>query len=345
MKKRKKQNRFAALAAGIFLMTGALSSDAQAYGGYTYTITFYAGNQGRFSGIEGLSVSSKGKTEIKNDGSRITVTGLREGDIVSFDVQNNVVSGMDPGKYYVKGLRLAGRDNEQAGVEASAFRVAGDEDYVTAYGIRGNMTRYTVRYQDEDGNRLAPDRVYYGNVGDKPVAAYLYMENYTPQALALTKTLSDNEAENLFTFIYTPAEPEVITEPGETVTVTTVVPGTDTVQTVVVPGAAAGITGEGTGAEPGGAGRGDMGAGTQGTAQAGGEGEIQVNENETPLADGDIVDLDENETPRAKDADLPEQEGDKDTGKRIPLIAGIAIGTAALIAIGALFLVVRKHLK
>ncbi|MFR5116687.1 MAG: hypothetical protein ACLTDV_06445 [Eubacterium sp.] len=36
------------------------------------------------------------------------------------------------------------------------------------------------------------------------MVAYRHIENYVPQALALTKTLSDNEAENVFTFEYAP---------------------------------------------------------------------------------------------------------------------------------------------
>ena len=40
------------------------------------------------------------------------------------------------------------------------------------------MTSYTVNYVDENGNELAPSRTYYGNVGDRPVVAYLYMDGY-----------------------------------------------------------------------------------------------------------------------------------------------------------------------
>ena len=78
-------------------------------------------------------------------------------------------------------------------------------DYVVAYGIKGDMLAYTVNYQDANGKTLADSQTFYGNAGDKPVVAYKYIENYIPQALALTKTLSDNESENVFTFTYTPA--------------------------------------------------------------------------------------------------------------------------------------------
>ena len=45
-------------------------------------------------------------------------------------------------KYYVKGVRMGGRDNST--VDLAYFRVERDEDYVVAYGIRGNLVQYTV---------------------------------------------------------------------------------------------------------------------------------------------------------------------------------------------------------
>ena len=170
-------------------------------GEYTYTATFYAGNQGTFSGIDGLSVVSTGTPVIDAQGDRVVVSGLKLGDKVSFDVQNGDVALGDSSKYYVKGVRISGRDNNS--LETSGFYVNGDRDFVVAYGIQGDMVGYTVNYHDEEGNELAPSRTYYGNVGDKPVVAYLYVEGYTPQALALTKTLSSNEAQNVYFRIYT----------------------------------------------------------------------------------------------------------------------------------------------
>ena len=55
------------------------------------------------------------------------------------------------------------------------------------------------------------------------MVAYHYIEGYQPQAYNLTKTLSANEAENVFTFVYQPVpedtvttETEVVTRPGGT---------------------------------------------------------------------------------------------------------------------------------
>ena len=93
------------------------------------------------------------------------------------------------------------------------------------------MVAYTVNYEDEQGNKLAESQTFYGNVGDKPVVAYRYIENYVPQALALTKTLSDNEAENVFTFKYAPGATNRVVETVNHVTV--VIPG-NTITTVRV---------------------------------------------------------------------------------------------------------------
>lgn len=323
---------------------------------YSYTVTFYAGNQGTFSGIDGISVKGADTAKITNLIDRIVVSGLKSGDELKFDSLQDEISLKDSSKYYVKGIRLSGRDNDSFSLEPSVFRVDSDRDYVVAYGIQGDMVGYTVNYHDLEGNELAPSRTYYGNVGDKPVVAYLYVENYTPQALGLTKTLSANEAENVFNFIYTPVSTEVITTPGETTTITTVVPGTTETVTTVVPAAAAGTTGAAAGTGTADAGTADAGTADAGTADAGtadagtadagtadaGTGETVINPEEVPEGTQDIVDLDEDETPLADNA-----EGTTEKVKKgLPLAAGIAMGVAAIGALTALgvFLVKRRRL-
>lgn len=171
-----------------------------AAGAYTYTVTFHAGNHGSFAGGE-PAVISDGSYEIEKGADTVTVRNLHLNDMVVFDAaQEGMVKLAEDSKYYVKGIRFSGRDNNT--VSTSAFRVEGDRDYVVAYGIRGNQTSYVVHYQDISGRALAPSCSYVGNVGDKPVVAFLYIEGYEPQAYNLTKTLSENEAENVFVFRY-----------------------------------------------------------------------------------------------------------------------------------------------
>lgn len=346
---------------------------------YTYQVTFYSGNQGTFNGTEGLSVdnhSSGSQYAVEENGDEITVSGLKQGDIVSFDVQAGAVQMSDDSKYYLRGIRQSGRDNDT--VQTSAFRVDGDAEYVLAYGIRGNQTGYTVNYQDAQGNELAPSRTYYGNVGDKPVVAYLYIEDYNPQTLALTRTLSENEAENVFTFVYTPVPTEVITEPGDTITNTTTVTetvpgttdegtaagtgtgtagtgtagtGTGTAGTAGEGAGAAGTAGEGTGAA--GEGTGAAGtdetetgtAGTDGTAAgetdaAADEGTTDIQDEEVPQDNQDLTDLDEEEVPQSN-ININEEE----VKKGLPMVAGVAIGVLAVAALGVIIVLVRKRMK
>lgn len=177
---------------------------------YTYTVTVYAGNQGTFTG-NGLAVDSDSAV-ISQNADKIVITGLQAGDKVGLNAQAAVTLDASS-KYYVQGLRLSGRDNET--VEASVFVVNGDADYVVAYGIKGNQVEYTVNYRDDEGNELAESEVFYGNVGDKPVVAYKYIDGYVPEALGLTKTLSANSAENVFTFEYDRAPVTTVVVPGE----------------------------------------------------------------------------------------------------------------------------------
>ena len=198
---------------------------------YTYSITFYAGNQGAFAGTDGITVLENGSAAgagiekvMREDGSAITVKGLKAGDQVTFnDIQSQgdgapVKFKEEDSQYYVRGLRKGGYDNDT--VSSPSFTVEQDQDYVVAYGIKGEMVSYVIHYQDTDGKTLAPSRTYYGNVGDRPVVAFLYIEGYEPQAYNLTEELSKNEAENVFTFVYTrevqtPAvQPEPAPEPA-----------------------------------------------------------------------------------------------------------------------------------
>lgn len=277
---------------------------------YTYKATVYAGNHGKIIG----------------EGDKVVIEGLKYGDEFSYTAQLNVELPADS-KYYVKGLRLSGRDNNEAD-ENAVFTVKGDMDFVVAYGIKGDQVSYTVKYVDENGKSLAADDVFYGNVGDKPVVAYKFIDGYAPKALGLTKTLSDNAAENVFTFVYVKASSnsykEVIVE-GEG--------GTSYVENiVVVPGGTAatgGATGGATNVTGGGAGAGEDDANAPdgaGDEAAGGEGGSDV-----------IVDLDDEETPLANiDAD-----GDSKTA--LPLAGYVAMGAAGLAALIAIIILILKN--
>lgn len=323
---------------------------------YTYTVTFYAGNQGTFADGAG----------------KIVMSNLKYGALVSFDVQKDgVVTLNNSDKYYVKGLRKSGRDNSETDeLEASRYSVTvkGDADYVVAYGIKGNQVAYTVNYQDADGNELLASNTYYGNVGDKPVVAYQYVEGYTPQALALTKTLSENSAENVFTFRYTPIGTTVVTIPGETTTVTTVVPGTTNVETITVPattsaGTTTGTTGTGTTGTGTGAGTGTgtttetgtetdttaTDAGTAGTTETDTDTDAgtdttqdtqTIEEDQTPQGTQEIQDLDEDETPLSRDADINQGK----VKKGLPVAAGVAIGICGVAVLVGMGVLLKKYM-
>lgn len=173
----------ALLLAGILFVTAVCTAPvpAQASGrtAYTYTIRIYSGQQGTINGSD-----------------VIVYSGLQYGERFSFN--QKLVKLNDDSKYYIKGIRESGKE------QIASFIVEGDQDYVVNYGLLNDAVAYTIHYVDAAGNALAPSETYYGNVGDKPVIAYQYMENYQPQAYNLTKTLTANAAENVFTFVYTP---------------------------------------------------------------------------------------------------------------------------------------------
>lgn len=200
----------AALALLVVLAPAALAEE------YTYSVTLSAGRQGTVTG-GGVTVEGSTYTQT-SDGTTIKLSGLHKGARVTFQA-GDAARLNDDTKYYISGIRLSGRDNNTRAADPS-FLVDGDADYVVAYGIRGDMVEYTVQYQDEDGNALADSRTYYGNVGDEAVVAYRYVEGYRPLNFNLSKVLSANGADNVFTFVYTQIlkDEVIIVDGGTTVT-------------------------------------------------------------------------------------------------------------------------------
>ena len=270
---------------------------------------------------------------------------------------------MSDEKYYVKGIRLSGRDNDEA-LAAPSFTVDKDTDYVVAYGIKGNMVAYTVNYQDASGNSLAESQTFYGNVGDKPVVAYRYVENYIPDALALTKTLSNNVSENVFTFTYKPgATDRVVTT---TTTITTTVPGTATPGTGTgnvgtaggttggTTGGTAGTTGgttTGTAGTTGGTTTGTTGGTTDGTTTGTTDGTTTDNDSQdTTAKDKDTATSEDEQTPKSlvdlDDEDTPKGNIDaKDKTSKTPIAAGIGIIVVAVAALVGLIVFLKKRAK
>lgn len=283
----------------LLVSLSAVSALAAEEGPYSYTITVSAGNKGTINGSD--------KEVTKN---------VAAGTSVQLNVNNVQVTDS---KYYVKGFRLSGRDNEEA-LASPSFTVDGDVDYVVAYGVKGDQVAYTVTYEDENGKELAPSDTYYGNVGDKPVVAYKYIENYIPNAQALTKTLSQNEAENVFPFVYIPGETGTVVENTTTVTTTVGAPAT-------TGGAAAGT---GT---PGGTG-GTAGPGETTEAP---DDTVENPDEETPQG---LVDLDDEETPTSNiDA------SEKESSKKGPIVAGAIIIALSVAALAALIIFLKKRAK
>lgn len=281
---------------------------------YTYKVTLSAGNKGTINGQ-----------------SKIEKSDISYGSKFSFDNTALYNIQVTDDRYYVKGIRLSGRDNASSKrLDAPAFTVEGDADYVVAYGIKGNMVAYTVNYQDASGKSLAESQTFYGNVGDKPVVAYRYVENYIPDALALTKTLSNNESENVFTFTYKPgATDRVVTT---TTTITTTVPGTAT------PG-----TGTGNAGTAGGTTDGTTTGTTDGTTTDNNSQDTTAKDKDTATSEDEqtpksLVDLDDEDTPKGNiDA--------KDKTSKTPIAAGIGIIVVAVAALVGLIVFLKKRAK
>ena len=315
-------------------LAGMFPISARAEDAYTYKIRLLSGAQG----------------SINNEG-QVAWEGLSYGDTVSFrqntvtisrggsrETHNISIAVSDDSKYYVKGIRKSGRDNNVAEeVAKSFFTVTEDADYVIAYGMKGESVAYTVKFQDSSGKELAPDETYYGNVGDRPVIAHLYIEGYQPQAYNLTGTLKANAADNVFTFVYSCVEAEA----GGTTTTTTTTTTTNTTTT---------ITGGNT-ATGGAGGGGNTAQENQGEEEEAGE---EPGGESLPATPFDLVDIDNPSVPLAGNTGGGEEaEGSSVDSKDFAVLMGMmAMPTAArfgvcslvilLVSLGAYFLFFRR---
>ena len=180
------------------------SAFAAAEENYQYTVTLYYGQKY-------TDKAETFETETASKGTTVDLSGYVNAARTALENSNS--------KYYVKGIRLSGRDNAQK-LSSTSVTANADEMYCVAYGVRGDSTYYYIYYTDQNGNLLqrTPDKIY-GNVGDKPVVACKYFDGYTPRdAYNQTKTLVKDETQNVFTFTYSPI-------PQAQTTVTTVVTG------------------------------------------------------------------------------------------------------------------------
>lgn len=314
---------------------------------YDYQITFYAGNQGTFAANPSIQVlgadGTRKEASVEAGADAVRVKGLEAGDRVVFDqIQGTAVNLGPDSPYYVRGIRKSGHDNDDE--KPASFLVEQDQDYVVAYGVKGELVSYVIRYEDSEGRTLADSRTYYGNAGDRPVVAFRYVEGYEPQAYNLTKTLSKNEAENVFTFVYSRVQTGGGTG-GGTGTAGTAGTGTDgtagaAAGTGGTGGTAGGTAGAGGAAQTaGGAAAGTAGgaAGTEaGTPEDGAGTGVTAPDEEVPADEGprDLVDLDDEETPLA---DFPV---DGETAKvgvlySLPVFASVSLIVAVIMAGGA----------
>lgn len=306
--------RISLLVLSALIMTMGQTAFAEEY---TYTVKIYAGKQGTLS-QDGISVPA-GAT-VTGGGKEVVVSGLKYDQTVYISPQD-CAKAVDS-RYYVKGVRISGRDNSEAENVASTFDVDGDRAYVIAYGISGDMVPYTVNYVDGAGNTLLASDTYYGNVGERQYVSARYVDGYLPQAYNLVKTLQSNTVENTFEFIYTP-----VTTPAAEAPETTT-PAGDT--GAAMPTAPAGDAGAAA----------DAGAVTPGPEGEEGEDLTAVPDEEVPQ---DLVDLDnEDEQVPLANTDLEKQERPGTRMSYLPIYVGIGSAAVLGLILSALYLSKRR---
>ena len=151
----------------------------------TYKVRVWGGNEGVFKDQTDAGYAEK---------------SFEYGSTINLQKEFGEATVTNP-KYYFRGFRVSGEDGL-----IGAVTVESDLDFVAAYGVEGEMVPYTLHFVDHynTSKELALPQTYYGKVGDKPVAAFEYIEGYRPLYRNITGTLQPEG--NDWTFEYVPLE-------------------------------------------------------------------------------------------------------------------------------------------
>lgn len=326
--------------------TGNQGGGGAAAGDYAYKIRIYAGNKGSFLGEENSDV-------IKYDNVSETPQ-LGKTCKIKLD-DEKLADGQY--KYYVRGIRVSGRDNDTVPAGATAtptgedgvyvvnigIPVDSDMDYVVAYGIRGKMVKYTVTYKDAAGNELYTAQTFEGKIGDFQIVPYQYIDGYRPNAYTYGKTLDEDPSKNVFPFVYervTAPNGGTIGEGGETVTY--VDNGTTVITNPAAGGGGTTVIDGGTTVIPGGGAGGAAGAGD---AADGGAGTEVIADEQTPLGEPEqMINLDDEDVPLAEGNGIFGLDGDANLlGIPLPVIGVIVLVIA--LGLGFAFMFLKKKKK
>ena len=307
------------LAALVALALAVLLAPASAFADdYTYEIRVWDGNQG--------NVTALGEGADNSAGPYATITGIEYGDYVV--LHNRFDVAMGDNKYYQKGYRVSGTDNQKDGGSnlVDGVTVTEDMDFVVAYGMVGDQASYTLRFVEYGtGRELAAPVTRYGNKGDRPVVAFEYIDGYRPRYRNITGTLGD-EGTNDWTFEYIPlAVGENQAGTGTTTTTYTYVPGP--AGTATTTGTDAGTTAGTAGTTAG------TGAAAGTTASTGTTGGTTVPTTQAPPATEEILDV---SNPLADTAGQSGTSANEPADQGFPWIPVIPIAVAVIAAIAGI---------
>ena len=162
---------------------------AKAYAtGYKYKVTINAGKEGTLDGDNGSKTVKTWQENIDFGGQAATITQEGLGLTLPED-----------SPYYIRGLKISGHDNDETDTRHYTFpvtirNITEDMSLSVAYGVKGEMIDYVVRYVDANNtsNDLVPAHTYYGMPGDYLVVSAEYMDGYQPDAYNKGWTLRED---------------------------------------------------------------------------------------------------------------------------------------------------------
>ena len=175
MKHTKKLLSFFLTLAVVFGLAFDAPIVAQASDAYTYEIKVSLGNNPQASFDEDYIQIHGG--EVKGNIAEFDGYQFNQPFELDLDKAVKLEKKDNTTSYYIKGLKYSGTELIAAGEKNVAAPVTGDTTFVLAYGV-GPTVAYTIKYLDNDNNKLYEDEYGFAAVGDKVVVPARRIQKY-----------------------------------------------------------------------------------------------------------------------------------------------------------------------
>ena len=201
---------FAAVMAAAFILTTGMAAGISTEAADSYTVTYRAGNVGRFDTgvLSGISAGTSGQVldiSYTENYVKVKVKANTEVSVLE-DVETVVVNALnaDDG-YELLSSKIWGYRS------CDVSKINKNFELILDYGKIVNPAKYIIRYvNDETREQIAPSKIAFGSEGEEISYGILSISGYTTTETAGKIKLSSDASKNVIELLYSPIKTEIV---------------------------------------------------------------------------------------------------------------------------------------